>query len=184
MTTPKPMSMEYIVDDVNKCVYFAGSIFSNFYKSPVTLEANKTVLTFLTAEHAYMYLKAKEFNDYKAMIEIMHCQGPRTARNRGQKIIGFDTEHWEKVKVDRMTEVLFNKFKNNIELYVQLSRVANYTMVEASTDLSWGCGLERHDPLIRDRKNWTGKNLLGVAYENAKKKLDKYFDGNFYLKQK
>lgn len=180
MSTYKPMNMEYIVDDENKCVYFAGSIFSNFYKTPVRLEANKTLLTFLTAEHAYMYLKAKEFNDYKAMIEIMNCPGPKSARDRGQQIIGFDADHWEVVKVDRMAEVLFSKFTNNTELVLQLKKYSDYIMVEASTDLSWGCGLERHDPLIRDRNNWTGKNLLGVAYEKAKQQLNKYFENMFY----
>lgn len=179
MQTPKQMNMEYIVDDKNKCVYFAGSIFSNFYKSPVKLEANKTILTFLTAEHAYMYLKAREFNDYKAMIEIINMPGPRSARDRGQQIIGFDADHWETVKVDRMAEVLFSKYQNNISLCVQLKKYSDYTMVEASTDLSWGCGLERHDPLISDRKNWMGKNLLGVAYEKAKQMLNDEFEGDF-----
>lgn len=174
------MNMEYIVDDTNKCIYFAGSIFSNFYKTPVELLANKTLITFPTAEHAYMYLKAKEFLDHVAMIEIMHCQGPKSARERGQNIVGFNAELWEEVKVDRMAEVLFEKFRANPELRKKLYLYSNYTMVEASTDLSWGCGLERHDPLIRDRKNWTGKNLLGVAYKKAKQKLSVYLDDDAF----
>lgn len=54
------------------------------------------------------------------------------------------------------------QFSQNPDLKRKLLKTHPKLMVEASpSDLVWGIGLARDDPLAWDQKNWRGKNQLG-----------------------
>lgn len=69
---------------------------------------------------------------------------------------------WDEVCVDSMMKAINYKFTQNEDLRSELLKYKNKTFVEASPyDKKWGVGLSEDDPLILNKENWKGKNLLG-----------------------
>lgn len=82
----------------------------------------------------------------------------------------YNEDEWDKVRYDYMLSAVKLKIKQNKHIKEQLIplRKEGYSFVEASlTDLIWGVGLEENNPLIVDKNNWKGTNLLGKAIDEA-----------------
>lgn len=59
------------------------------------------------------------------------------------------------------------KFTQNEDLKTELLKYNGKTFVEASPyDKKWGVGLGEDDPLILNKENWKGQNLLGECLTN------------------
>ena len=80
----------------------------------------------------------------------------------GREVKGYEEEVWSR---KREKVVLFGarlKFTQNESLKNKLLATGESLMIEASPyDKIWGAGLSESDPLILDKKNWKGENLLG-----------------------
>jgi hypothetical protein len=112
---------------------------SNFYSSPVEIEAfgNKHIAK--TVEHAYQALKSKNIDDFK---EILEAETPGKAKKLGQDIdIRSD---WNDIKENIMLELLKQKFNKN-PLRQMLLNTKTIKIIEGNTwhDNFWGkcyCG--------------------------------------------
>ena len=118
---------------------------SNLYPCPVTFEGK----AFRNSEEAYQYGKPKE----KVVAEwIINAPKPHLCAIASPSLLFFDIKpDWNKVKVERMRQVLKAKFSQNAELMDKLLSTNGFSLVEDSkTDTFWGIG-----------KKGNGQNILG-----------------------
>ena len=146
--------------ETNTHLFFLRGVFSNFAS---TTQLEYDGIKFNSTEQAFMYAKAKLFNDTTSMIAIVREKRPAQAKQLGRGVQGFDPVIWDKHKYQLMLDV-------NLCKYTQFENYRNYIintgdkiLVEANgkPDLIWSCGLYANDPRITDNSKWPGENLLG-----------------------
>ena len=134
-------------------------------------------IQFSCTEQYYMYRKALLFNDYRSMKKILETNNPRKIKQLGRSVYGFQQNIWDKISYKIMKKANYEKvyimvlnnfrisffqYKQNRELRQALLKTRGTTLAEASLfDKRWGIGMSIDNPLIFDRKNWKGKNMLG-----------------------
>ena len=145
------------------------SIFSNWYQ-PVTIKFLD--IEFKNSEALFMYLKAKYFKDEVAMAKVVADQDPKTVKNIGRTIVGYDDDEWSAIRYSQMTIACYMKFRQNTEIGQALMDTGDKILVEASPyDTVWGIGLRPDDPRALDEANWYGQNLLGKALMQVRNSL-------------
>ena len=153
-------------------IFFFGGIYSNFHSCLITWNEN----IYKSSEQLYMARKALYFDDYDSFNKILETTNPLKAKKLGRKVKNFSQESWDKVKLEVMTEVCFEKFYQNPELKKELCS-NNKILVEASPyDAIWGIKLAECDDRVLDESKWQGQNLLGIALMNVRNKLNKNLD--------
>ena len=71
-----------------------------------------------------------------------------------------------------MKTAVKEKFIQNEYLLQEILSTDNLEFVEASPyDTVWGVGLTEDDPLILNKKNWKGQNLLGIILTEVRNEL-------------
>lgn len=143
-------------------VFFWKSFLGNWSKAPNGIEFDGKI--FPTAEHIFMYRKAKIFGDEEIAQKILQTDNPKEAKDLGRKVSGFNEATWEALRESAMYDALMARARCDERFRKELIKHAagNKTFVEASPfDLIWGVGIDENDPSILDSKNWKGKNLLG-----------------------
>lgn len=154
----------------DKYVLFWGSFLSNF--EPCSIISNG--FRFTSSEQMFMYGKAKLFNDPEAAKEILKSTTPAKAKSWGRRVKGFDPEVWGKYKVQVMTEAVYQKFLQNMDLRKKLldPQFDGKKFVEASpSDTIWGIGIHWMDEEAENPENWKGQNLLGKVLNTVRTKL-------------
>lgn len=148
--------------------YGQESPFSNFHRCNFTLDGKE----FTSVEKFYMYNKALYFGDTLSMWTILGLNSPGKIKKWGQKVKPFDEVVWNRVKYDFMLMGVRAKFIQDIECHDALKDSVPHILAEASpSDLEWGIGLSKGNPLAQDKKNWRGKNLLGKVLMQVRKEL-------------
>lgn len=119
---------------------------SNLYPCELFFEEIK----FGSSEHAYQYGKAK---DPRIKEYIRAAPSPAVACIVGHGLFPWMVVlGWNNMRVDRMEEVLFQKFCQNKDLAEKLMATRNAILVETSkTDGFWGTG-----------RKGKGRNMLGT----------------------
>lgn len=141
-------------------VYFYGGVLSQWY--PCQFKIDRRTYTFNCAEQFMMWNKAALFKDSKMMWAIIESTSPREQKALGRQVKDFNLERWQKVARNIVVAGNFAKFSQNTELKDYLLNTGEKILVEASpTDIVWGVGLAKDNPLILDSKNWLGQNWLG-----------------------
>lgn len=122
------------------------SKFSNFSKSPITLDGKK----WPTVEH---YFQAMKTTDEEKQESIRKATGPKEAKYMGQSLALRDD--WEDIKYNVMLKALKAKFSSEPfkSLLLDTGNAAIYE--DNPYDAIWGTGVKG--------KIGTGKNLLGKA---------------------
>ena len=146
----------------DKYVFFWGGPFSNF--APVEEGIEYDGFCFPTSEHVFMYIKAKTFRDDEIAEQIKNAPDPKTAKNLGRKVRGFNEKVWEQRRVNAMKTAVQLKFDASPEFRNELlkEKYRNKTFVEASPyDCIWGIGMSTNNPNVNDERRWSGLNLLG-----------------------
>ena len=146
----------------DKYVFFWGGPFSNF--APVEEGIEYDGFRFPTSEHVFMYIKAKTFRDDEIAEQIKNAPDPKTAKNLGRRVRGFDEKVWEQRRVNAMKTAVHHKFDASPEFRNELlkEKYRNKTFVEASPyDCIWGIGMSTNNPNVNDERKWPGLNLLG-----------------------
>lgn len=140
-----------------------------FYKDPIaqwnkkTFKDNKGV-EYNCAEQYMMAKKAILFNDLDSYRKIMNTVSPREQQNLGRNVLNFNQEVWNANAQIIVYQGNYFKFTQNKDLYTLLQKTKGTILVEASPiDCIWGVGLSEDDPLILDKSNWKGQNLLGYT---------------------
>lgn len=144
------------------------SIFSNFYKLPVTfyLSENKfegvdfleKKYIFPTSEHLYQSFKATNVKQFEA---VLQCKTPGDAKKLVRSFPKRDD--WEDVKFPLMVIVEYLKFSQDTLLKQDLLSTGEAEIIEVADqwdDCTWGIG-----------KEGKGKNWLGLAIMVAREHL-------------
>lgn len=154
----------------DKYVFFWKSIspFSNFHIAPVHFKG----VDFNCSEQAFMYQKALFFNDTSTAEKILKEKEPKKQKQLGREVALFNKEAWNDVSFQVMYEVCFEKFRQNEGLKKVLLLTIGKELVKASPeDLRYGIGLTEDNPLIYQKSNWLGMNLLGQALDAVREDL-------------
>lgn len=140
-------------------LYFLRGVFSNFAPTP-QLEYDSNI--FNSTEQAFMYAKAKLFNDSSSMTAILKEARPYQAKQLGRGVQGFNQAIWDQYKYQLMLEVNIAKYEQFEDYREVLINTGDKVLVESNgKDRIWSCGLYASDSRIKDSRKWTGQNLLG-----------------------
>jgi ribA/ribD-fused uncharacterized protein len=122
---------------------------SNFYKCDVFYYE----LLFPSVEHAYQYAKHNNpvSEDYNHVLTLTPAQTKQWGKAIPLK------KDWNKIKLQIMSQLVLNKFENNIELKNKLIKIKDYYIEETNywRDTFWGV------------YNSKGRNNLGKILMNA-----------------
>jgi ribA/ribD-fused uncharacterized protein len=146
----------------NKQYYFFYKTrhpFSNWH--PCTFE-DEQGNEYNCSEQYMMAQKALLFGDKEIFEKIMGTPDPRTQKELGRAVKGFNSKIWEENAKRIVYDGCKLKFEQNPKLLNELLNTNGRELVEASPyDRVWGIGLAEDDPRIHDPKNWQGTNWLG-----------------------
>jgi len=138
--------------------YETASPFSNFH--PCSFSENG--IQFDTSERYMMYHKAKLFGDDETAEAIFQVANPSDCKALGRTVKNFDTKLWMDNRTRIVSNGLYLKFTQDDQMKQALLKHHGSLLVEAAAnDGIWGVGLRENNPLIKDRSNWKGLNLLG-----------------------
>jgi len=120
-----------------------------------------------------MYLKAEYFCDWETAEEIVDLgQIPKTAKDLGRKVKGYDEIEWSKVRENMMYKAISLKFASSLELQEKLLDTGNKILVEGTPfDPIWGVMIHWKDDAILDERNWKGQNMLGKVLMRVRQDL-------------
>ncbi|WP_244323334.1 NADAR family protein [Paraburkholderia dipogonis] len=129
---------------------------------------------FTSVEQFMMFSKAKLFGDEQASAAILAARHPKDQKAIGRGVKGFDLATWEGKREAIVYVGCREKFARNPGLRSLLLATEPTELVEASPyDRIWGVGLGERDPLILDKANWRGTNLLGVTLMKVRDTLSR-----------
>ena len=136
------------------------SVFSSFHKANFKVSGE----TFNCAEQYIQAAKAKSCDDDYSHHKIMSMKDPREMKHQGSRHRNFVPQKWEcdKARETAHTAVK-NKFQQNNLLAAKLKETAGKTIVEASREVPWGCGVGLKHPGVLTPAQWT--NGLGLMSE-------------------
>lgn len=147
-------------------VFYRGP-FSNFKKCKIV----ENGIEYTCSEQYFMAMKAKHFQDEDSYKKILESKTGSEAKKLGRKVKNFDKDEWEKVSFDYMYRANYLKFSQNPDLCTILLETVDMEICEASpTDRKWGVGCNEKKAL--NKKNWNGRNLLGVILMKVRKALE------------
>ncbi len=133
---------------------------SQWWPSPFEVDGH----TFATAEHYMMWGKATLFGDDAVAARVLAAGDPKTAKDLGREVRGFDHATWEARRYGIVVAGNTHKFAQHDDLRAFLLGTGDRVLVEASPlDRVWGIGLAADDPRAADPARWRGLNLLGRA---------------------
>lgn len=160
----------------------SNRFFSNFAPSDFTVDTNTIrgacdlgvfngPVMLHWSEQYLMLGKALLFGDAASAVKIITARSPDVVKALGRKVAGFNEEVWERERSNIMVAGLMLKFGAE-PLRSYLLETGDALMVECSpTDKIWGVGLKIGDLGAFRPETWKGKNLLGLALMEARKRL-------------
>lgn len=129
-----------------------------------TFQFSENGIEYKTAEHYMMAGKAKLFNDYETLEEILKSETSNQAKSLGRKVKNFDPQLWDEQKYEIVKQGNLLKFSQNEEFKEFLLSTNDKVLVEASpNDTIWGIGMLETDQKAKNPVLWNGENLLGFA---------------------
>ena len=135
---------------------------SNFYPCLIELRG----ISYPSAEHVF---QAEKSDSREHKIAVAHAITPAVAKRIGRTCVL--RPEWNRVRIEYMRAILWEKFSQNGALADRLLDTGNATLIEGNTwgDRFWGV----------DRAG-TGMNHLGRLLMEVREKLQADFD-SFYL---
>lgn len=161
------------VTDKHVFFYSYKDVFSNHYRTKNGFylpRHEQEGVKFFTGENMMMYEKAMLFGDIKKAQEICAAWNPQKAKMLGREVRGFNEELWANCREKIVKNICYSRLIHDEELCkLAIShRLAGRNFVEASArDRIWGVGLDENHPMIDNKDNWLGLNLLGKAWDRA-----------------
>lgn len=158
----------------DKHIFFYTEWPSNFKETSFEWEAFGEKNRFFCTEQAFMWAKAKYFNDEDSAKKILAADSPMKCKRLGRLVKGYDDKKWNLVRYSFMLEANVCKYVQDKTLQAKLldKRFDGKTFVEASpTDCIWGIGLSENNPEVDDESKWHGKNLLGKVLTEVRDQL-------------
>jgi len=158
------------VEEKEEFYLFWGGLFSQWAMIPMEIDG----VEYNCCEQYMMAEKAKLFEDEEMLKKIMASKDPRQQKMEyGRNVKDFDQGKWEAVAKDIVYKANYEKFTQNSDCFLEMSRSRGYTVVEASPyDVIWGIGLGVDDPKAKIRSEWRGTNWLGEIIEKVRDELE------------
>lgn len=129
-------------------------------------------IIYKTAEHYMMGGKARLFNDFETLEEILQANTPNQVKSLGRKVKNFDPKLWDEYKYEIVKKGNLLKFSQNKKFKDFLLSTNDKILVEASPyDKIWGIGMLETDPRAENPLLWDGENLLGFALMEVRDEL-------------
>jgi ribA/ribD-fused uncharacterized protein len=143
-------------------------VLSQWWWAPFVVDG----ITYPTAEHWMMAEKARLFGDDDAVEQILAAPHPGEAKRLGRGVRGYDDARWGAARAEAVVRGNVHKFGRDPALRAHLLGTGDAILVEASPrDAIWGIGLGAANPAARDPRTWRGRNLLGFALVEARRRL-------------
>lgn len=119
-----------------KGIAFQGehSVFSNFYPTQVRFNGK----VFPSSEHAYQVDRAEYLGKHDLAKDILFAPTAKLAKKAAGRL--GHSKDWDNVKLDRMSQIVSAKFRQNVHLRNELLKTSPAHMIEATHDTFWGCG--------------------------------------------
>jgi ribA/ribD-fused uncharacterized protein len=172
-TVDKMCEDGYRVTD--KYVLFYGSFLSNFSRCKFTWEYMGKSHEFFCTEQAFMWAKARLFNDpIMSKAILAEKDDPLECKHCGRWVQGYDDAKWAEVRYKIMRDVNFAKYSQYEPFRDKIlnPEFDGKTFVEASpSDGIWGIRMCIADKGVLDERNWNGQNLLGKAITEVREKI-------------
>ena len=174
-----PQKVDVICEDgyrvTDKYVLFYGNFLSNFAKCKFTWEYMGESHEFFCTEQAFMWAKARLFNDPVMSKAILaEKDDPMECKHCGRWVQGYDDAKWAEVRYNIMRDVNFAKYSQYEPFRNKIlnPEFDGKTFVEASpSDGIWGIKMSIKEKGVLDERNWNGQNLLGKAITEVREKL-------------
>jgi ribA/ribD-fused uncharacterized protein len=159
----------------HRIVHFYGAksgphrCFSQWYlDAPFTVDG----VMYSCMEQFMMAEKARLFGDAKAGAAILASPLPKTMKQLGRKVRGFDETVWEQQRLDIVIRGNRAKFAQHPKLAAVLRDTGDALLAEASPyDCIWGIGLAATHAHTSCPDRWPGQNLLGQALMTVRGEL-------------
>ena len=145
------------------------SEYSNFHKASFKVNGE----SYNCAEQYIQSEKAKHCDDDMSRHRIMNMKDPREMKRQGSKLKNFIPQKWEQTKAKEVAyQAVKNKFMQNPHLMDKLKRSGNITIVEASKEIPWGCGLGLRNPGALISSSWTnGPGLMSEVLMRVRSEI-------------
>ena len=116
-------------------------------------------------------MKAMYFEDSDVATAILNSETPLESKHLARDIKNHNREEWNKVAQEMCGVGIYEKFNQNDDLAKLLLQTGTRTIVEASKDRDWGCGLSIYDDRCLAPQTWYSQVLLGKILEFVRNKL-------------
>lgn len=117
---------------------------------------------FASLEHLYQWLKANDLGMEALAEQIRHSKHAGAARAIARDNIDSDmAKDWEKKSISTMYKCLEVKALQCTEFKEALIESGNNILVEATSDIFWGAGMDPYTVSITKQTYWPGENRLG-----------------------
>ena len=146
---------------VGKYVCFLKGTFSNFARSPFTLDGHD----FFCTEQYFMWKKAITFGDTEIAEKILNAGTAKECKDLGRAVRNYDDSVWSKIRVDVMYAGNLAKYTQHLPSQVELLKYPKEAVwVECNPrDKIWAIGMDEEDPRVGNQSLWQGQNLLGYV---------------------
>ena len=126
---------------------------------------------FISSEHAYQYEKCINVENEAAAKAVLEAPSPRAAKDIASTIPQSDLKEWHEIKDVVMYNILVSKAKCVPVFKHALMDSGTSYLVEATSDLFWGCGLNAELATTTHFKYYLGYNVLGYVLSKVRTSL-------------
>ena len=141
---------------------------SQWYEAPMVVRG----VYYHCMEQYIMAEKARTFSDTATEELIMAERNQMEIKKLGRRVANYNDELWSAVRQDVSIRGNLAKFVQNEALGDYLLSTGNRILVEASPkDTIWGIGLAEDSPDAIVPSRWKGRNLLGFALMEVRRRL-------------
>ena len=144
--------------------YSKNCFLSNFYRCSFYFKGE----SYTCSEQAYQGVKAKIYRDEQAFTDIKKTDSPALMKSIGGQVQ--TCEHWERMKLQVMEDILTAKFSQIKELYYSLLNTRPLELIEATLDEFWGAGAILGS-IALEEGCWVGQNHLGKILMKVRNNL-------------
>lgn len=128
---------------------------SNFFTSTFSFNG----VEYDSAERAYQCTRATRLNEPELAQQIYRCRDAKECKKLSHHAVS--TPEWDAQKRAVMTDIVSDKFAQNLFLQEKLLLTGKKTLIEATTDSFWGAAaIMGSKPLNKGK--WKGLNVLGT----------------------
>lgn len=164
----RPSTLASPRSDTHLAFFSRYAVFSNHFPSKFTIQGQ----SFTSMEH-FLALKRAELSVKEDLIrKARGIQDPVQAKHILNSLHNDHQEEWDSKREEVAKEGLRPKFLQNPRLQDYLRATGNLSLGEASTNTTWGVGMDLNNPEVLNGSKWLENgNLLGRLLMNLRKEL-------------